>query len=119
MDTLFLIALVVEAVFGIGFLIAPGAMLAPFGVTLDAAATTFARLFGSALLSFPFLLWLARRSSQAEFKKGVVKSLFVYYLISTALLVIGVASGMMNTLGWSVVGIHLVLLVWFGYFLLK
>jgi hypothetical protein len=119
MDTLFLVALIVEAIFGIGFLIAPAAMLGPFGMTLDASAATFARLFGSALLSFPVLLWLARKSSQAEFKKGVVKSLFVYYLISTVLLIIGVISGLMNALGWGVVGIHLVLLVWFGYFLLK
>jgi hypothetical protein len=35
------------------------------------------------------------------------------------LLLIAQLAGQMNTLGWSVVGIHVVLLVWFGYFLTK
>jgi hypothetical protein len=119
MNTLFLIALVVEAIFGIGFVIAPAALLGPLGVSLNTEATTFARLFGSALLSFPVLLWLARKSDHAGFKKAVVVSLFVYYLVSTLLLVIAELSGMMNAMGWGVIGIHVVLLVWFGYFLLK
>ena len=119
MNTLFVVTLVIEALFAIGFIIAPGAMLGQFGVTLNDIATTFARLFGSALLSFPILLWFARKSGKPEFKKGVVYSLFAYYLVSTVLLVIAEAAGQMNVLGWSVVGIHLILLLWFGYFLVK
>ena len=119
MDTLFLVALIVEALFGIGFLIIPGPMLGPFGVTLDATATTFARLFGSALISFPFLLWFARKSDKPEFKKGVVYSLFAFYLLSTIILVMTQLAGLMNGLGWIVIGIHAILLVWFGYFLVK
>jgi hypothetical protein len=49
----------------------------------------------------------------------VVKSLFVYFLISTVLLIIATISGPMNVLGWSIIGIHVILLVWFGYFLLR
>jgi hypothetical protein len=69
-DTLFIVALIIEALFGIGFVIAPVAMLGPFGVTFNAIAATFARLFGSALISFPMLLWFARKSDKPEFKKG-------------------------------------------------
>jgi hypothetical protein len=119
MDTLFLVALIVEALFGIGFVFVPGPMLAPFGVTFTPIATTFARLFGSALISFPILLWFARKSDKPEFKRGVVYNLFAYYLVSTILLVITQLAGLMNTLGWSVIGIHVILLGWFGYFLVK
>jgi hypothetical protein len=119
MNTLFMAALVVEALFAAGFIIAPGAMLGPFGVTLNGVATTFARLFGSALLSFPVLLWSARKSGKPEFKKGVVNSLFVYYTASTVLLVLAQTAGQMNVLGWSVIGIHGVFLLWFGYFIVK
>ena len=119
MDTLFFVALIVEALFGIGFLIVPGPMLGPFGLTLDIAATTFARLFGSAIISFPVLLWFARRSTQPEFKKGVIYSLSAFYLVSTIILVITQLAGLMNGLGWIVVGVHGILLVWFGYFLVK
>jgi hypothetical protein len=119
MNKLFKVALIVEAVFGIGFLIAPGAMLGPFGVTLNAIATSFVRLFGSALISFSILLWFAFKSDNSEFGKGVVYSMFVYFLVSTVLLVIAQLAGQMNALGWSVVSIHVVFLVWFGYFLVK
>jgi len=119
MNKLFKVALIVEAIFGIGFVIAPGAMLGPFGVTLNAIATSFVRLFGSALISFSILLWFALKSDKSEFKKGVIYSMFAYFFVSTVLLVIAQLAGQMNALGWSVVGIHLVFLAWFGYFFVK
>jgi hypothetical protein len=119
MNTLFLFSMIVEAIFGIGFILAPGALLAPMGVTLNEVATTFARLFGSAIISFPILLWFARKSDKVEFKKGAVNSLFVYYLVSSVLLLITELRGQMNAMGWSVVVLHLVFTLWFGYFLIK
>jgi hypothetical protein len=119
MNTLFLVAMIVEAIFGIGFLAVPGIMMGPLGVTLDVNATIFARLFGSTLISFSILLWLARKSSEAESTKPVVYSLFAYFLISSVILVMAQLAGVMNAMGWGVVGIHLVLLVWFGYFLVR
>ena len=119
MNTLFLIALIVESIFGIGFILAPGALLNPMGVILNASATTFANLFGSALISFPVLLFYAMKSDKIEFKKGVVKSMFVYYLISGILLLITQLNGQMNSMGWSIVVLHLIFLIWFGYFLFK
>ena len=118
MDIL-LVAFIVELVFGIGFLIVPGPMLDPFGVILNATATTFARLFGSSLISISLILWFARRSEQSLLKSGVVYSLFAYYLISTVLLLLTEFSGLMNVLGWIVISIHLILLIWFGYFVFE
>jgi hypothetical protein len=56
MNTLFLVSMVVEGIFALGFISIPGIMLGQFGVVLNDTATVFARLFGSALLSFPVLL---------------------------------------------------------------
>lgn len=118
MDTLFLVAIIIEAIFGIGFLFIPGLMLSLLSSsTLDAIATTFARMFGSAAISFSILLWFARKSDKPEFKKGVIYSLFPYYLVSLIIVVISQLEGLMNAMGWSVIGIHVILLAWFGYFL--
>ena len=119
MDILFLVAFIIEFVFGIGFLIAPGPMLDPFGVILSATATTFARLFGSSLISISIILWTARRSDQTVLKRGVIYSLFVFYLVTTIILLLTEFAGLMNALGWIVVSIHLILLIWFGYFVIK
>lgn len=72
MNTLFLVYLIVEVIFGIGFLLVPGFMMDPMGVTLDETSTTFARLFVSLLISLPVLLFFARKSTSSEFKRGVV-----------------------------------------------
>jgi hypothetical protein len=119
MDILFLVAFLVELVFGIGFIFVPSPMLDPFGVFLSATATTFARLFGSSLISISIILWFARRPDQTVLKRGVVYSLFVFYLFSTIILLLTEFAGLMNALGWLVISIHLLLLMWFGYFVIK
>ena len=119
MNTLFLAAMIVEGLFAIGFIAVPGQMLAPYGVTLDPTAASFARLFGSALLTFPVLLSYARASADAALKRVAVRTLFVYFLVSTVLVVINQLGGLMNALGWIIVAIHVLFTVWFGAFLAK
>lgn len=119
MNTLFLISMVIAGLFAVGFIAVPGIILSPLGVTIDSTATIFARLFGSALISFPVLFWYGRRSDKMEFKVGVVRSLFIYYLASTSILLFTQISGLMNAKGWGIVGLHLVFLVWYGTYVFK
>jgi hypothetical protein len=119
MNSLFLVTMVIEVIFALGFISIPGTMLGQFGVILNDTATIFARLFGSALLSFPVLLWYGRRSANPGFKTGVARSLFIYYLASTPILFFTQTAGLMNVKGWSIVGLHLVLLAWFGFYAFK
>jgi len=119
MNTLFLVYLIVEAIFGIGFLIVPGLMMDPMGVTLEETSTTFARLFGSLIISLPVLLFFARKSASSEFKKGVVYCIFIYLFLSTIILLITQLKGLMNSTGWAIVFLHLGFMLWFGYYIIK
>ena len=119
MNTLFLVYLIVEAIFGIGFLFVPGLLMDPMGLTLDETSTTFARMVGSLIISLPVLLFFARKSASSEFKRGVVYCIFTYLLASTIILLITQIKGLMNAMGWSVVILHLVFLLWFGYYLIN
>ena len=118
MNTLFLVYLIVEAIFGIGFLFFPALLMDPMGVTLDETSTNFARMFGSLIISIPVLMFFARRSINSEFKKGVIYSVCVYLLVSTVILLITQIKGLMNSLGWSIVILHLAFFLWFGYYAL-
>ena len=118
MNTLFLVYLIVEAIFGIGFLFVPDLVMAPMGVTLDETSTTMARMFGSLLISIPVLVFFARKSSSTEFKRGVMYCVFIYLLASTIILLITQINGLMNSMGWSIVILHLVFMLLFGYYLL-
>jgi len=119
MNTLFLVYLIVEAIFGIGFLFVPGLLMDPMGLTLDETSTTFARMVGSLIISLPVLLFFARKSASSEFKRGVVYCIFTYLLASTIILLINQIKGLMNAMGWSVVILHLVFLLWFGYYIIN
>jgi len=119
MNTLFMLTMIIEGIFALGFITVPGVMLGQFGVVLNDVAVVFARLFGSALLSFPVLLWYARRSDKPEFKMGVVRGLYMYYLASTPILLLTQTAALMNAKGWSIVILHLGLLVWFGVYAFK
>lgn len=119
MNTLFLVAMIFQALFGLGFTLFPGLMLAPFGVIFTPTATVFANLFGSTLIGYVVLLWFARKTDKLEFKKITVQSEFVFLLISTIIMVITQLKGLMNPLGWAIVIEHVALLIWFGYFFLK
>ena len=119
MNALFLVYLIVEVIFGIGFLFVPGLMMGPMGVTLDETSTTFARLFGTLVISIPVLLFFARKSTSTEFRRGVVYCIFTYLLLSTILLLITQLKGMMNPLGWGIVLLHFVFMLWFGYYLIN
>lgn len=119
MNTLFLVAFIVESIFGLGFIFIPGKMLEPYGVILNETATTFARLFGSAILSFSVFLWFARKSENMDFKKAAVYTLLFYFLVSGIILVIAQTAGLMNALGWAIVGMHVIFVIWFGYYTVK
>jgi hypothetical protein len=119
MNTLFLVYLIVEAIFGIGFLFIPRLVMDPMGITLDETSTTLARMFGSLLIGIPFLLFFARKSSSTEFKRGVIYCCFIYLLASVVILLITQIKGLMNAMGWCIVILHLVFMLWFGYYLLK
>ena len=119
MNALFLVYLIVEAIFGIGFLVVPGIMMGPMGVTLDDTSTTFARLCGTLIISIPVLLFFVRKSTSTEFRRGVVYCIFTYLLLSTILLLITQLKGLMNPLGWGIVILHFVFMLWFGYYLIN
>jgi len=119
MNTLFLVYLIVEVIFGIGFLFVPSLMMDPMGVTLDETSTTFARLFGSLIISIPVLLFFVRKSASTDFRRGVVYCIFTYLLLSTIILLISQLKGLMNPLGWGIVILHFVFMLWFGYYLIN
>lgn len=119
MNTLFLVTMIIQAIFGLGFTLIPDFMLAPFGVALEPVAKVFVNLFGAALLGYLVLLWYARKSNNPEFKKATIYCHFVYSLIAAVIMVIANLSGLVNAMGWIIVAKYVILLIWFGYFIVR
>jgi hypothetical protein len=116
MKTLFTVTLIFELLFGLGFLAAPGTLFGTFGVTPDAFGVSLANVLGSALLAFTTLLWYARSSANSELHKVTVRTMFVYWLISSIFMVMAQLSGIFNAMGWSVVILHVGFLIWYSVY---
>ena len=119
MQTIFTVTLVVELIFGIGFIAAPGFLLSNFGVEATPILIFMARLFGSALLAFCTLLWYARKSKSTDLQTATVRSLFLYYLVSVIFIFLSQLAGLFNIMGWSMVVMHAGFAIWYGTFAFK
>jgi hypothetical protein len=119
MNTLFLVAAVLEGLVAVVFVLVPGRFFGPLGLHLDEAAVLLARLFASALLALVVLLWRARASTDAQLRQVAVRGLFAYFLVSTVVLAVAQVGGLMNALGWALVAVHVAVAIWSGTFLGK
>lgn len=119
MKTLFTITLIVELIFALGFIAAPGLMFNTFGVTPSPFATSLIRVFGSALLGFVVLLWYGRSSSSADLQKAILRSLFTYWLLSSVFMLMAQLAGLFNAMGWGAVVLHVGFLIAYGIYAFK
>jgi hypothetical protein len=119
MGTMFTVTFVVELIFALGFLFIPGTLFGTFGVDPSPFGIALSRLFGSALLAFCTLLWYARGSKSTDLRKATIRSLFLYWLVSTILMLMAQLAGIFNALGWGTVALHAGALIWYGTFAFK
>jgi hypothetical protein len=107
---------IVAGIFGIGFVVAPGTIAALYGVTGTAPLYFVAQLYGSSLIAFAMITWVARSASDSEARKAIVLGLLVGDAIAFVVCLIAQLSNVINALGWSTVVIYLFLTLGFGYF---
>jgi hypothetical protein len=106
----------VSAVFGLGFVLAPGLLLSIYGVETDLPFRYIGQLFGAALISLAVLAWSIRNIVQSEVRKAGVFALLVGEGIGFIVAIIRQLNGALNVLGWSVVAVYLLLAVGLAYF---
>ena len=110
------IVAVVAFIFGILFILIPGALLSLYGISLSAGGQVVARLFGAALLGYSVLTWSARKAEDSEARKAIIFALFVGETLGFVVALIAQLSGAVNALGWSTVVIYFLLALGFCYF---
>lgn len=120
MDALFIITSIVTLALGAGLVMAPSYLLSYFGVVdVTVSGVMLARLFGSALIAFPVLLFYVRKSLSRDFRRAMSYGMFAYYLLSSAILGYARLAGQMNDSAWSLVVLHGALALWYGYFVVQ
>ena len=116
LKTLLVINAVVSAVYGLGFVLVPGQVVSLYGVEESAALMYTGQLFGAALIAFAVLTWSARNAVESEARRAIVLALLIGDAVGFIVALIGQLGEVVNALGWSSVGLYLLLTLGFAYF---
>jgi hypothetical protein len=105
--TLCLIAAAVTVVFGAGFVVAPAAVLALYGITsVDATVALMTRYFGVCLVAYGAAMWGFREVTSGAVQRQAALPLAVAQVLGLLLSLQAVLAGTVNALGWSSVLIY-------------
>jgi hypothetical protein len=121
LSALMIVNAIVAAVFGLGFIFAPGQVASYYsleagGLEVGGVLEVVVRLFGAALLTFGILTWVARNAPDSDARRAILLALFMGDGVGFVIALIGQFGGEVNALGWSTVAIYLLLAIGFGYF---
>jgi len=113
---LLVISTIVCLVYGIILVLTPATMLSLHGIAQDPGERLMAQYFGSALIAIGLLTWFARDVADSEAQRAIILALLISDVIGVIVAVLGTVSGVMSAVGWSAVGIYLMLSLGFAYF---
>ena len=105
--------------FGLEFLLIPELALSQYGVPTEPHNQMQARYFGSGLLAFGLVLWLARKTQDAIARRALLVAAIAGNLVGLLLSLWSRFSGLQGLLAWLAAGIYAVLLFGALYFLLR
>ena len=117
LKTLLVINAILLVLFGFPSILAPEALVKPYGVTLDPVAKHNVQTLGAYYLGLAVLSWMARKVTDSNALRAILLAFFISYLISMIISILDILSGLGNAFGWSSVVLYLLLLIGFGYYL--
>ncbi len=109
----------IGVLFGLEFLLIPEMALAQYGVPTEPHNLMQARYFGSTLLAFGLLLWLARATRDDAVRRALLLASVVGNLIGLVLSIWSRLDGLQGVLAWLSVGIYGALLLGSLFFLFR
>ena len=115
--TYFAIFAVLSVLFGIGFVLAPGAVLSNYGIENSPVVALMSRLFGGTLLAIAVILWSARDFHDEAALRAVLIGTGIADAVNLVVAIVATSSGTINALGWTTVLIYLCGAVGAAYFL--
>ena len=107
---------VVSVFFGLTMVLLYAYLMPIYGIVLNLPGNVMAQWSGACLTGIGIICWSASNAPKSELRSGVLLALFICDSIGFVVTLIGQLGGMGNALGWSTVGLWLVLALGLGYF---
>lgn len=102
------IAGAVSVLFGLEFLLVPAFGLKQYAVATEPQNLMQARYFGSALLTFGLVVWLARRTRDDLALRAILQAGVVGNVLGGAISVWAAIAGLQNRMVWGSIAIYVV-----------
>ena len=116
LSNLLVVNAIVALVYGISFVLAPATVLSLHGMTQGTSEALAGQYFGLSLIAIGLLTWFARNVTDSDAQRAIILALLISDVIGVIVSVLGTVSGVMNAVGWSAVGIYLLLALGYAYF---
>jgi len=107
---------VISVLFGISMAFFSSLLMPIYGVTLTASGTLAIQWAGACLFGIGLICWFASNADRSELVSGILLSLCICDTIGFVVSLLAQLAGVMNVLGWSTVGLWLILALGLGYF---
>ena len=107
---------VVALIYGICFVLVPATVSSIYGMTPNPGISLTGQFFGVALIGIGLVTWLARNVVDSTAQRAIILGLLISDVVGVIVAVLGTLSGVMNAVGWSAVGIYLLLALGYAYF---
>ncbi len=117
LGTFFKIHAVIALLFGLGFILMPATILAYYTtVPVNEIGVFMSQLFGSAILTYAAVLWLASDTADSPARRAIVQGFFISITIGAIVVLHFQLTGPINALGWSTVLLYVFLAASYGRF---
>jgi hypothetical protein len=118
-STFFSIHALISGLFGVAFTLAPATVLSFYGTIADSSGVIMGRFFGTALLTYAVILWLARDADDSKALHAIQLGFFITLTIGAFTALYLQLTEPINALGWTSVLIYAVTAVGHGYYYSK
>jgi uncharacterized membrane protein len=105
------ISAVVAVLFGLAFLLAPGAAASVYGVPPDPHTALNLQFFGSALVGFGAVQWVARDFRDWDAVRGILIASIIADALGLIVNLIGTFQGLINGMAWTTTLIYVLFII--------
>lgn len=106
---------VVSIAYGIAGLVVPAALASAYGVEITDREGLVLRSLSASYLGLGVLCWVARGLADGAARRSIAIGALVSWGLSLPVALAGQLAGLVNTLGWSVVGLQLAFVLGWGW----
>ncbi len=118
--TMMVIKAVVCLCFGVLLMLAPALSYSLFlGISLDDAGTFPARQYAAGLFGILLITWFGRNIPESDARWAIALGLCVYDGLGFLVTLLGLITGLLGPMAWSIVVLYLFLAIGFGYSAVK